>query len=160
MTSTDTPFTGTDPFTGTGAFADGHATYVPPAAAAAAYPSVDAFRVPDPSPTTLAARPVDNGVDNEVVVDLDAYEKPDKKPPFGFWHDGRKWRMRDPGDADWQQQWAARQDPRLMMRLLIDPAQRDDLFSREMSADKLAYLMGLYREHYGLDANPAGDQPL
>ena len=142
--------------TSTDPYADGHATFAPPADR---YPSVD-YRVPDPYPSPPAAGPVDETVDNEVVVDLDGWEKPNKKPPFAFWHAGRKWRMRDPGEADWQQQWDARQDPRLMMRLLIDPAQRDALFSREMSSDKLTYLMGLFREHYGLAADPTGDQAL
>ena len=152
--------------TSTGPYADGHATFAPPAPPvdpyppADPYPAPDPYRGPDPYPSPPPAVPVDEAVDNEVVVDLDGWEKPDKKPPFAFWHAGRKWRMLDPGEADWQQQWAARRDPRLMMRLLIEPAQRDDLFSREMSSDKLAYLMGLYREHYGLAADPTGDQAL
>jgi len=127
-------------------YADGHATFAPP------YPAPDPYL-----PPPLAA--VDNPVDGQVVVDLDAYAKPNRKPPFWFRHDGRSWLMRDPGEVDWQQQWAARRDPRLMIRLLLPPDQREDFLSREMPSDKLKHLMASFRTHYELNDDEAGDQP-
>lgn len=133
----------TDPYL----YPDGHATVPGP------------FGVPRPdigipAPEVSAYEPDDD----EVLLDLDTYEKPGKKrKPFWFRHQGQRWLLIDSGKADWQQTAAARRDPRLMMRLLIAPEQRDDLLSREMSNEKIAKLLADYKKHYELDAE-VGDQ--
>lgn len=87
---------------------------------------------------------------NSVVLDLDAEERTDAKPPFTFRHRGRRWMLSDARDLDWQKLLIAGGNPVLFMRLVLPADDVDAFFAAGMPSWKLQVLMERYYQHYGI----------
>lgn len=89
--------------------------------------------------------------DVNIVLDLDAAERPDEKqPPFVVKIGGRPITMEDPAELDWQD-LVEIQEPEGFLRYAVSDDDREHLYNQSMPGWKLNLLMGDYMKHYKVD---------
>lgn len=90
--------------------------------------------------------------DLSVVLDLDAYERPEEdiKPPFVVKVEGRKITFNDPAEIDWQVLASVEVPADLFS---VSMSREDRLFFRglKMPTHKFTKLMQAYYEHYDFE---------
>lgn len=85
-----------------------------------------------------------------LVIDLDAAERQDSKPPFKAKIGDRVITMIDPQELDWRD-LLAMQDPREFLRLTVSPEDRDYLSRQAIPGWKFGQLMEAFYRHYDLE---------
>lgn len=97
-----------------------------------------------------------------LVIDLDATEREDSKPPFKAMVGGRVITMIDPQELDWRELLMMK-DPREFLRLAVAPEDREHLNKQPMPGWKFGKLMESYYAHFDLEelaANARREQAL
>lgn len=90
----------------------------------------------------------------KLATNLDAYEKEKPGTPFWFQHGSAFFHLLDPDDVDFEDIVVVQEHPRLMMHILLDPAQRNAWAAATketpLTVGKMKKLVGDYNRHHGL----------
>lgn len=121
-----------------------------PAEAAAAQIGTDA----DAASSELAGKITQLPAGVRLATNLDTYEKEKSGTPFWFQHGGAFFHLLDPDDVDFEDVVVVQEHPRLMMHILLDPAQRTawSAATKEttLTVGKMKQLVRDYTRHHGL----------
>lgn len=90
----------------------------------------------------------------KLASNLDTYEKENPGAPFWFQHNSSFFRLLDPDDVDFEDIVVVQEHPRLMMHILLDPAQRGAWSAatkeKTLTVGKMKQLVKDYTQHHGL----------